>query len=118
MALDHESGLPHIAHELFNLMAQIELYVAANPGIDFKSMLEFKQPPQDHKIVPPMLQAYVTNDGRIFHGPLPPDAVTDVPRRHCKPLFDAQPEAHYKAQDRASREHDAMSDTDWNNKGA
>jgi hypothetical protein len=51
MALDHESGLPHIAHELFNLMAQIELYVAANPGIDFKSMLEFNQPPQDHKKV-------------------------------------------------------------------
>jgi hypothetical protein len=49
MALDHESGLPHIAHELFNLMAQIELYVAANPAIDFNSMLEFNQPPQEHK---------------------------------------------------------------------
>jgi hypothetical protein len=73
MALDYESGLPHIAHELFNLMAQIELYVAANPGIDFKKMLKFNQPPQDHKQV-----------------------------------FDATPEAHYKAQDRATREADAM----------
>jgi hypothetical protein len=73
MATDHESGLPHVAEELFNLMAQIELYVAANPGIDFKSMLEFKQPPQDHKQV-----------------------------------FDAAPEAHYKAQNRATREADAM----------
>lgn len=49
IAPDHESGLPHIAHELFNLMAQIELFIAANPALDFKGMLTFNQPPQDHK---------------------------------------------------------------------
>ena len=49
MSVDDESGLPHVAHELFNLMAQIELYVQQNPGVDFLSMLEFKQPPTAHK---------------------------------------------------------------------
>ena len=52
--LDDESGLPHLAHEVFNLMAllELELQDARKPG-QSNSMLEllceFKQPPLDHK---------------------------------------------------------------------
>lgn len=58
IAEDRESGLPHVAHELFNLMAQIELYMQSNPQLDIRKMLVFNPPPTDHK--------------------------QDVPRRHCK----------------------------------
>lgn len=46
---DAESGLPHIAHEIFNLLALIELELDENPHIDFEQMLKFNPPPQDHK---------------------------------------------------------------------
>jgi Domain of unknown function (DUF5664) len=46
---DYESGLPHIAHELFNLMAQIELYLQDHPGIDVRRVLKFNPPPTAHK---------------------------------------------------------------------
>lgn len=49
---DTESGLPHVAHELFNLMAQIELYLQERPYLDLSAILKFKQPPTDHKQVP------------------------------------------------------------------
>lgn len=46
---DDESGLPHVAHELFNLMAQIELYLQDHPGISIKELLKFNPPPTAHK---------------------------------------------------------------------
>lgn len=49
LAEDRESGLPHVAHELFNLMAQIELYMQSNPQLDIRKLLEFNPPPTDHK---------------------------------------------------------------------
>jgi len=48
MARDTESGLPHIAHELFNLMAVIELWLERNP-IDVQRMLKYNEPPTEHK---------------------------------------------------------------------
>jgi hypothetical protein len=51
MHSDPESGLPHVAHELFNLMAQIELWLQDHPHIDASTLLKFNQPPQDHKTV-------------------------------------------------------------------
>jgi len=49
MALDPESGLPHIAHELFNLMAVIELWLENNPGVNPQMMLQYTEPPTEHK---------------------------------------------------------------------
>ena len=46
---DAESNLPHIAHELFNLMAQIELFFQNNPQISVDAMLEYHKPPTEHK---------------------------------------------------------------------
>lgn len=48
---DQESGLPHIAHELFNLMAVIELVLQKNPDIDVSAILTPNEPPQEHKNV-------------------------------------------------------------------
>lgn len=51
-ACDEESGLPHIAHEIFNLLAMIELDLqsAPNPNKVLQELLaEMKEPPQDHK---------------------------------------------------------------------
>jgi hypothetical protein len=50
---DDESGLPHVAHELFNLMAQVELYLQDNPMIDVRKVLTPKEPPTAHKYVEP-----------------------------------------------------------------
>ena len=49
LAEDRESGLPHVAHELCNLMAQIELYMQSNPQLDIRKLLSFNPPPTDHK---------------------------------------------------------------------
>ena len=49
---DHESGLPHIAHELFNLMAMIELDFQDHPDPDklLQDLLSaMKEPPTSHK---------------------------------------------------------------------
>jgi hypothetical protein len=45
---DRESGLLHMAHEAAGLIIQIELFMQANPGIDFHT---FRPAPQDHKQV-------------------------------------------------------------------
>lgn len=50
---DSESGLPHIAHEVFNLLALMELQIAEMPHDIYLRMLKFKQPPLDHKIEHP-----------------------------------------------------------------
>lgn len=47
--VDHESGLPHVAHEIFNLLALIELEIQNNPGADWASYLNYNKPPTDHK---------------------------------------------------------------------
>ena len=47
-AKDDESGLPHIAHEIFNLMALMELCI--DDRQDIEALAAFKQPPQDHKV--------------------------------------------------------------------
>lgn len=45
---DDESGLPHIAHEVFCLLAIMEL--AYNDlGLSISDVATFKQPPLDHK---------------------------------------------------------------------
>lgn len=87
MEADHESGLPHIAHELFNLMAQIELWIKDHPHIDWRKMLEYNDPPTDHK-----------------------KSSEDVPIRHCKMIYDGPAFDHYNSQDRSSREADARFD--------
>ena len=46
---DEESNLPHIAHELFNLMAQIELFLQDNPCLSVDEMLKYYKPPTEHK---------------------------------------------------------------------
>ena len=49
---DHESGLPHIAHEVFNLLAMIELDFQDHPEPDklLADLLSaMKEPPTDHK---------------------------------------------------------------------
>ena len=55
---DLESGLPHIAHELFNLMCQVELAIqkeAEDSGVSRKEITlalvaNMKAPLQDHKL--------------------------------------------------------------------
>ena len=47
-AVDHESGLPHIAHEVFNLMALMELCIGNE--VDLELLVQFKQPPTGHKL--------------------------------------------------------------------
>ena len=47
--LDEESGLPHLAHEIFNLLALLELALDAEPYTDLRKLCEFKQPPTGHK---------------------------------------------------------------------
>lgn len=47
-AVDHESGLPHIAHEVFNLMALMELCMP--PDTDLEAIAAFNPPPLDHKV--------------------------------------------------------------------
>lgn len=54
MCKDAESGLPHVAHELCNLMAQIELYFQQEPSkahLDklYKELCTYNEPPQEHK---------------------------------------------------------------------
>ena len=46
---DDESNLPHVAHELFNLMAQIELFMQYTKGIDINEILQYNEPPTEHK---------------------------------------------------------------------
>lgn len=54
-ACDAESGIPHIAHEIFNLLCMIELDLQAfhNEGGDLDMLMAkltaFKQPPTAHK---------------------------------------------------------------------
>lgn len=47
-AKDDESGLPHIAHEIFNLMALMELCMS--PDTDLEAIAAFNPPPLDHKV--------------------------------------------------------------------
>lgn len=51
LSTDAESGLPHIAHELFNLMAQIELHLQESGynSDEVMELLKWKAPPTDHK---------------------------------------------------------------------
>lgn len=53
-ACDAESGLPHIAHEVFNLLALIELDLASSDTLTPNEMLDMllkrmKEPPTAHK---------------------------------------------------------------------
>lgn len=69
---DDESGLPHIAHELFNLMAQIELYLQDNPQIDFAQLLKFNEPPTAHKqSEPPAATIQAREADAKYDGPFP-----------------------------------------------
>lgn len=43
---DKESGLVHLAHEIINLMFQLEMFIRANPDMDFNN---FNLPPTNHK---------------------------------------------------------------------
>lgn len=43
---DAESGLDHMAHEITNLLFQLQTRIEQNPDIDF---LTFNDPPQDHR---------------------------------------------------------------------
>jgi hypothetical protein len=43
---DTESGLDHMAHEITNLLFQLQTRIEQNPDIDF---LTFNDPPQDHR---------------------------------------------------------------------
>jgi hypothetical protein len=43
---DKESGLLHRAHEIICLLFQLEMYLRANPEVDY---LSFNKPPTDHK---------------------------------------------------------------------
>jgi len=49
--LDEESGLPHIAHEVFNLLCLMELALqnTADPDGLLKQLCTFNPPPLDHK---------------------------------------------------------------------
>lgn len=46
---DRESDLPHLAHEIFCLLAVLELSLDES-GPDWQSLLEYNQPPLDHKV--------------------------------------------------------------------
>ena len=50
---DPESGLPHIAHEIFCLLALLELALDAEPYTDLEKLCRFNQPPQAHKFPTP-----------------------------------------------------------------
>ena len=50
---DSESGLPHIAHEVFNLLALMELQIAEIPHDVYLRMLKFNPPPLTHKFPVP-----------------------------------------------------------------
>ena len=58
-ACDAESGIPHIAHEIFNLLCMIELDLQEyrNDGGDVDALMckliAFKEPPTAHKYVEP-----------------------------------------------------------------
>lgn len=45
---DPESKLPHIAHEIFNLLALIELELDENPDL-LDKLIQFAPPPTSHK---------------------------------------------------------------------
>lgn len=47
--LDIESGLPHIAHEVFCLLAIMELELAEHPEYDLEDICRFNAPPTSHK---------------------------------------------------------------------
>lgn len=47
--LDRESGLPHIAHEIFCLLAIMELELAEHPEYDLEEICRFNAPPTSHK---------------------------------------------------------------------
>lgn len=46
---DDESGIPHIAHEIFCLLALVELALDAEPYTDLEKLCRFNQPPTSHK---------------------------------------------------------------------
>jgi Domain of unknown function (DUF5664) len=48
---DHESGLPHIAHEVFNLLCLMELALqnSNDPDALLKQLCQFNPPPTAHK---------------------------------------------------------------------
>lgn len=48
MSRDKESNLPHVAHELFNLMAMMELYLQEN-DLNVEQFLDYNPPPTAHK---------------------------------------------------------------------
>ncbi len=49
LSTDEESGIPHLAHEIFCLLAVLELSLSES-GVDWRSYLKFNQPPLDHKV--------------------------------------------------------------------
>lgn len=44
---DAESGLPHLAHEVCNLLFMLQTYLEENPELD---ATKFNAPPQDHRV--------------------------------------------------------------------
>lgn len=48
-SIDKESGLPHIAHEIFCLLAIMELELAEHPELSLEDICTFNLPPTDHK---------------------------------------------------------------------
>lgn len=46
---DRESDLPHLAHEVFCLLAVLELALDEY-GLEWQDVLKFNQPPLDHKV--------------------------------------------------------------------
>ena len=68
-ACDEESGLPHIAHEIFNLLCMIELDFQDHPEpvrLMEKFLKNMKQPPTGHKnqTQPGVGQEYDSDDYR------------------------------------------------------
>ena len=51
LAADEESGIPHIAHEIFCLLAVLELALS-EPNVDYRAYTHFNPPPLDHKVKP------------------------------------------------------------------
>ena len=48
-AKDEESNLPHIAHELFCLLAMVELFLEGEPYTDLEKLCQFNTPPTAHR---------------------------------------------------------------------
>jgi len=61
-AVDLESNLPHIAHEIVCLLMLIELELQQEPHTNLKDLCRFHQPPLDHKLHSTDKSAYRGSD--------------------------------------------------------